>query len=64
MPGTRKDKYFHKCIVDYIVVGGASCLGIGGFNAYTKYIVKYIHMGWASCPGIVGFDIYITYILK
>jgi hypothetical protein len=32
MPETRKDKYFHKCIVDYIAVGGASCPGIGALS--------------------------------
>jgi hypothetical protein len=45
MPGTKKHKYFRKCIVDYIVLGGASCPGIGGLTIYIRCILKYIDVG-------------------
>jgi hypothetical protein len=32
MPRNRRVKYFHKCIVEYIDTGGASCPGIEGLN--------------------------------
>jgi hypothetical protein len=32
MPGNRRVKYFHKCIVEYIGIGGSSCPGIEGLN--------------------------------
>jgi hypothetical protein len=41
MPRTRKDKYFHQRVVDYILVGGASCPGIGGLNTFINYVLEY-----------------------
>jgi hypothetical protein len=32
MPSNRRVKYFHKFIVEYIDIVGASCPGIGGLN--------------------------------
>jgi hypothetical protein len=32
MPGNKRVKYFHKCIVEYIDIEGASCPGIKGLN--------------------------------
>jgi hypothetical protein len=57
-------KYIHKCIVEYIVIVGASCPGIGGLHVYIRFIVEYIVVGGASCPGIGGLITFINHILK
>jgi hypothetical protein len=36
MPGNRRVKYFHKCIVKYIDTGGASCPGIGRYFRFLR----------------------------
>jgi hypothetical protein len=42
MPGNRKDKYFPKCIVEYIDVGMVSCPGKRRFKYFRKCILRYI----------------------
>jgi hypothetical protein len=59
MPGNSRIKYIHKCIVEYIHIGGASYPEIG-LIIYIMCIVKYIDLGGVSCLGIGGLNLYIT----
>jgi hypothetical protein len=38
MPCNRRVKHFHKCIVEYIDIGGASCPVIRGSNTTTSVL--------------------------
>jgi hypothetical protein len=38
MPGNRRVKYIHKCIVEYIDIVGASCPGIGALNIFISVL--------------------------
>jgi hypothetical protein len=48
VPCNRRAKYCHKCIVEYIDIGGASCPGIGGPNTFINYVLEYFYNKWAS----------------
>jgi hypothetical protein len=57
MPGNRRVKYFHKCIVEYIDIGRGFMPGNRRVKYFHKCIVEYIDIGGASCPGIKGLNI-------
>jgi hypothetical protein len=42
MAGNKRDKYLHKCTVEYTDVGGASCPGKRKIKYFHKCIVEYI----------------------
>jgi hypothetical protein len=54
MPGNRRVKYFHKCIVEYIDIAGVSCPGTGELSMYIRCTVKHIYVGGVSFLGSTG----------
>jgi hypothetical protein len=51
MPRNRSVSIYIQCILKYIEVGGASCLGNRSVKCFPKFIIEYIDDGGSSCPG-------------